>query len=330
MSNAYPYRAKAAQILIVCCLFWAFSFPVVKGLQLLAEREVPGGSTLFASASCVVYRFGISAVLVALFVGRGFRQLRREEVIQGVIVGVIGSIGLFFQVDGLAYTKASTSAFLTQGYCVLIPVWQALRHRRMPGQAVWVACVLAVAGAAILAGLQWGDLRLGRGELETLLASVFFAGQILWVEDPRFAGNDTLRWSAVMFAVMALVCAPVALLAAPRPMDAIRVYATWEGLGLTAVLVFCCTLVSYLLMNRWQRELPAAEAGLLYCTEPVFTSVIGLVMPAWISSVVGVAYANEQLTWRLLAGGVLILGANVWLQLRGGAAAPEKTVNDGC
>ena len=173
---------------------------------------------------------------------------------------------------------------------------------------------MAMAGAAILAGLRWDDLRLGRGELETLLASVFFAGQILWVEDPRFSGNDTLRWSTVMFAVMALACVPVALLAAPRPVDVFRVFASPAALGLVGILVACCTLVSYLLMNRWQRELPAAEAGLLYCTEPVFTSLLGLVLPAWISQFVGVNYPNEQLTWRLVAGGALILGANIWLQ----------------
>ena len=45
-------------------------------------------------------------------------------------------------------------------------------------KATNVLAILAVAGAAILAGLKWGDLRLGRGELETLLASLFFAGQI--------------------------------------------------------------------------------------------------------------------------------------------------------
>ena len=299
MPTAYPYRARAARILVVCCLFWAFSFPVIKALQLIAQQVVPGSSSLFSSATCVVMRFGISAILVAVFVGRGFRDLTRGEWVQGVIVGLIGAVGLVLQVDGLAYTEASTSAFLTQGYCVLSPIWQAVRHRHMPGSALWIACAMAVAGAAILVGLKWNDLRLGRGELETLLASVFFAGQILWVEDPRFAGNDTLRWSTVMFAVMAIACVPIALLSAPRPMDAFRVFASPVAIGLVGILVGCCTLVSYLLMNRWQRELPAAEAGLLYCTEPVFTSLLGLVMPAWISQVAGVTYSNEQLTWRL-------------------------------
>lgn len=316
-ATAYPYRALAARILVLCCLFWSFSFPVMKTLQLIAEQRVPDGGSVFASASVLFWRFGVSALLVGLFLGRQLRRITSLEWKQGVVVGVLGSFGLLLQVDGLAYTEASTSAFLTQGYCVLIPLYLAVRRRRSPPIAVWIACALAIAGAAILVGMRWDHLHLGRGEWETLVGSVFFSAQILWVDDRRFAGNDTLRWSFVMFATMAVCGLGIALGAGPRLGATLQVYASGAAWLLIGVLVLGCTLVSFLLMNRWQRELPATEAGLLYCTEPVFTSVVSLVLPAWISQLTGLPYANEQLTWRLLAGGALILGANVWLQIRG-------------
>ena len=87
--------------------------------------------------------------------------------------------------------------------------------------------------------------------------------------------------------------------------------------ALIALLVVVCTLISFLLANRWQPEVPATEAGLLYCTEPVFTSGVSLFLPGLISRWAGVPYPDEQLTWNLAAGGGLILAANVWLQLRG-------------
>ena len=55
--------------------------------------------------------------------------------------------------------------------------------------------------------------------------------------------------------------------------------------------------------------------GLLYCTEPVFTSVVTLFVPGIISRFAGIHYPDESLTWNLLAGGGLILVANAWLQL---------------
>ena len=88
-------------------------------------------------------------------------------------------------------------------------------------------------------------------------------------------------------------------------------------MALIALLVVVCTLISFLLANRWQPEVPATEAGLLYCTEPVFTSAVSLFLPGLISRWAGVPYPDEQLSWNLAAGGGLILAANVWLQLRG-------------
>mgnify|MGYP003383419300 CR=1 FL=1 len=84
---------------------------------------------------------------------------------------------------------------------------------------------------------------------------------------------------------------------------------------LLAVLVGPCPLFSFLLANRWQPEVPATEAGLLYSTEPVFTALLALVLPALISRISGIQYPNEQLSWNLLVGGGLVLAANLWLQL---------------
>lgn len=318
----YPHRSLAARILILCCLFWSFSFPVMKSLQLLASQSEPAGNSIFASAAVLMWRFGAASILVGLVLWHNLGRITRLEWLQGGAVGFFGSFGLLLQVDGLAYTDASTSAFLTQGYCVLIPLWLAVRRRRLPTSAVWIACTLAIFGAAILAGVRWDHLRLGRGEWETLLGSVFFAVQIFWVDDARFAGNHTLRWSFVMFATMAVLGFLISAVTAPSWGSIAHVYSSVSAWGLIAVLVLGCTLVSFLLMNRWQRELPATEAGLLYCTEPVFTSAVSLVLPGWISKLTQLPYENEQLSWRLLAGGACILGSNIWIQLKGSEAAP--------
>jgi drug/metabolite transporter (DMT)-like permease len=83
-----------------------------------------------------------------------------------------------------------------------------------------------------------------------------------------------------------------------------------------AVIVSFCTIAAFLLMNRWQRQVTATEAGLVYCAEPVFVSLLALFLPGWLSHWAGVNYPNEQLTVRLLLGGGLITAANVLLQSR--------------
>ncbi|MBL9176264.1 MAG: DMT family transporter [Verrucomicrobiales bacterium] len=315
MPPAYPQRRTAAQMLVLCCAFWAFSFPAMKSLELIGRQHAPGNSSVFFAAWCITLRFGLAAVLVGLVGVRQLRGMTRREWKQGIGLGALGGLGLLLQMDGMAYTQASTSAFLTQGYCVWLPLWFALSRRRKPPAAVMVACLLVLAGGAFLAGVDVGHPHLGRGEWETLAGSVVFTAQILWLERPEFRGNNVLRFSLVMFGILSLCLLPVSLATVRNPADLVAAYGSLPAAGLLAVLVGPCTLFSFMLANRWQPEVPATEAGLLYSTEPVFTAMVALFLPAMISEWSGIAYANERVTWNLIVGGGLVLAANLWLQL---------------
>ena len=91
------------------------------------------------------------------------------------------------------------------------------------------------------------------------------------------------------------------------------------------ILVGPCTLLSFIWMNRWQPHVSATTAGLIYCLEPVFTSLFALFLPGWFSAMARVAYANESITAPLIIGGGLILLANV-LVIRG--AKDATTLNE--
>jgi drug/metabolite transporter (DMT)-like permease len=244
------------------------------------------------------------------------RTLTRSEWRQGIGLGLFALAGMTFQNDGLQFTSASTSAFLTQFYAIMIPVYLALRARRLPPALVWVSCALVVGGVAVLARLDWHDLKLGRGELETLIASVFFMGQILWLARPEFAGNRALPVTVVMFGVEAVVAGAMAAGLAPPGANLLALGTNGPWLGFTLVLTVLCTLGSFTLMNVWQPRLTATEAGLLYCTEPVFTALLALFLPAWFSRWSGFDYPNEITSLSLLVGGGLITAANVLIQLQ--------------
>jgi drug/metabolite transporter (DMT)-like permease len=81
------------------------------------------------------------------------------------------------------------------------------------------------------------------------------------------------------------------------------------------ILVLLCTMIAYLMMNYWQRFLPAAEAGLIYCAEPLFASLFALFLPRWLSAWADLEYPNEVVTPHLLIGGGLITAANLLVQI---------------
>jgi hypothetical protein len=87
-------------------------------------------------------------------------------------------------------------------------------------------------------------------------------------------------------------------------------------LALTLTLTVFCTLGSFSIMNAWQPKITATEAGLIYCVEPIFGSVMALFLPALFSVWAGINYANEQATVHLLVGGGLITAANILLQVK--------------
>ena len=309
-------RLKAIQILTACTALWALSFPVMKSLALAQHSLLPEAGSLFFTSLGVMYRFGIAGLVMVVLFARRLKSITRLELEQGTVLAGFGMAGIWFQMDGLSYTAASTSAFLTQGYCVFIPVWMALTHRRLPSLKIFLSIALVVTGVAVLARIDYHSFKLGRGETETIIASLMFTGQIFGLEKPRYAANRPENFSTVMFLGMALLCLPLVLISMPRAAACWQAYASGPAAGFLALLVVFCTLLAYTFMNRWQRHVTATEAGLIYCLEPVITSVLALFLPALFSRWAGVDYANETMSVRLLIGGGLVTAANLLVQTR--------------
>jgi len=197
----------------------------------------------------------------------------------------------------------------------MIPVYVAARLRRWPTGVVLVSSALVLAGVAVLGRFDFRAMHLGRGEIETLVSSGFFMMQILLLERKEFAANRALPLTLVMFVTEALLFTGMMVGTAGRASDMLVPWTSGTWLACTALLTVFCTLGSFIIMNRWQPVITATEAGLIYCVEPVFASVMALFLPAMFSAWAAISYANERLTWHLLAGGGLVTLANVLIQL---------------
>jgi len=309
-------RRRAIRWLLLCTVFWALSFPTMKALALTQEAILPGTGSWFISSLSVMYRFLIAGVILICLSFKELKTITRREVEQGLWLALFTTVGMSLQMDGLAYTSASTSAFMTMLYCIWIPLWVAVSHRRFPSIKIMVCGVLVLGGMAVLMRLNLFAIRLGRGEIETLSASVVFAAQILTLAHRRYAGNRPQCFTAVLLLAAGIFTLPIVVATAPSLAACFQVYASVPACGLMVIIVLFCTLVSFMLMSRWQFRVTATEAGLIYCSEPLFVSAMALVLPGWFSQWTGLDYPNEHLTTRLLIGGALITGANMLLQSR--------------
>jgi drug/metabolite transporter (DMT)-like permease len=276
----------------------------------------PGASDSLMVAGTLFPRFLLALAAIVPLCLRHRPLATPKEISQGLWIGGFATVGMILQTDGLRYTAASTSAFLTQFYAISIPVYLALRQRRAPPWRVGVSAVLVLIGVAILGHFDWRELRLGHGEVETLAASLFFMWQILWLDHPAYRENRALPVTAVMMAIQTIVFLGLAVAAAPSWEVWGRLVSSPSWWGLILVLALPCTVLTYLIMNRWQPCVSATEAGLIYCFEPIFGSLQALCLPALFARWAGVAYVNETLTFSLLIGGGLVTVANILIQLK--------------
>lgn len=307
---------QAILMLLVANAFWGLSFPTVKAMTLLYEQLLPAAGSWYTINLTVAPRFLLAALVLLLWQARRVATITRGELVQGGVIGLFAAAGMWFQTDGLRFTQASTSAFLTQFYAILIPVYVALRSRRNPGARVWLASGLVLVGVAILGRLDLRTFGLGRGEWETLLSSLFFMGQILWLEKREYAANRAGMVTLVLCATLGLIFGVGTLVTAPDAAALVTPWTSGPWVGFTLILTVFCTLGAFSLMTAWQPKMTATEAGLIYCLEPIFGSAFALVLPALYSTWAVIAYANETATWNLLVGGGLITLANIYLQLR--------------
>ncbi|HEX9165319.1 MAG TPA: DMT family transporter [Gemmatimonadales bacterium] len=279
---------QALWALIAITVLWGISIPAVKALYLYA-------SPLMA----VAVRFGLAALILAPML----RRVTREELRAGALIGTIFALGVVTQNKGLEITHASRQAFLLSMSALLTPAVAALALKHRPEWSVVARLAVATAGVWLLTGgqadgLAGGLSALNLGDLLTLAAAVFYAGQIVAVG--HFAGRvNAGRLLAIQFgmtSVLALLLGPV--------VETPRVDFAWPLAGLVAFLIFS-SLTTFTLQIRAQRVVTSSEAALVYTFEPVVTAFV-----SWLT-------LGEVLTAGQWLGGLVILVA-VGFPRRGG------------
>lgn len=309
-------HSKGLFFLFLVTLAWGLSFCLVKSLNLTI------GEGWAAAAGLIGVRFLLAALpLMALQAFGGRWHITSREWEQAALIAFYCGVGMLLQAHALSFTLASTSAFLTQGCAVMVPLWFAITRRQLPHLKIVLPLILVVAGVAILSGIDFREFRMGRGEFETLLSCVFFTGMILTIEAPRYAQTDK-----VLVTILFLILGGLVALGLGFGMGGGATVARLFGSGSTtlvvSVLAFISTTLGFYWMVKWQPNVSATEAGIVYCLEPVWASIWSLFLPAILAGLVGVVYANERVTFAMLIGGGLILSASVLLAF---ASTPPKS-----
>ena len=294
---------RATIWLLSMCAIWGSSFVTMDYGTKGVGQEI--GETAAPSAFLFM-RFLVAALMFPLVFPRVLRQLTPRVAFHGFVLALPFYAGFLLQVTGLRSTTPTLSAFLTNLTVVLTPLLGRLFFREALTRANITGVLIALVGVYVLTNPGGG--RLGTGELVTLACSLAFAVHIQLTNvitrksDPE-AITFVMFLCAVLFSGATLLALGVFPDALVRSLSRPNVAWTVLHTGIA------CSIVAITIMNRFQRELPATRAAVLYTLEPVFAAVFAAFAPA-----------PDEFTWRVVLGGVIILGGNLACEVFGARA----------
>lgn len=275
-------RRLAKPMLFAAAFIWGSSFFIMKG----AVDVIP---TFYLLA----IRFTGGALLLSLVCWKKWRELTRDYLWRGAVIGGFLFLAYSIQTFGLMGTTPSKNAFLTAVYCVLVPfLYWAVMHRR-PDRYNILAAVLCVSGVGLVSltdalTVTWGDAL-------TLVCAFFYAAHIVAVAKVS-PGKDIylltvfqFAWAAVYAWICGLLFQQFPPLSVFRPDVIVQL----------AYLTVMATTVALLFQNVGQVWSDPASASVILSLESVFGVLCSVI------------FYGDPVTGRLLAGFALIFVAVV-------------------
>jgi drug/metabolite transporter (DMT)-like permease len=317
-------------ILVLVCLFWGYSFPVMQfGTQAFDRHVLPataGEMDKFASRALFNgVRYLLATLLYGVVTRRRQRGYSRHDVVGGIVVGVLFASGMFFQVVGLRWVLPSVSGFFTALPVVFAPLAQSAILKKPVGRKTWIAVALAVAGILLLSWPKPGAVGANTvtvvppirylGESLTIIGALIFTAEIISVH--HFGQNsDPVRLTLVMIATTALFSLALGVvLGGPwllRPAAMLGMVRDKEFIWTMSTLICISSLLALHLMNTFQPRVSPAIASVIYCTEPLFSTMFSLI------------FATEILTKLTVAGGLAVTASVLVIAARGKSHAAKE------
>lgn len=283
----------ATVLLVGLTVVWGSTFFLIKDLV----EHVP-------SLDFLGVRFLLAAAVMTAIAWKRIARLGRPLLLRSAALGLLYTAAQILQTVGLETTPASVSGFLTGVYVVLTPLIAALAFRQHIGRSTWLAVSVAAAGLVVL---TLTGISFGVGEALTLGGALAYALHII----------ATARWAqvehALGIAVVQLWVIGIICLAGGSP-DGITLPSTGEQWASMLYMVVFASIAAMWVQTWAQAQISATRAAVIMTAEPVWATAFA------------VAFGGEGLTWRLIIGGGMILGAMYAVEL---LAARRPSTRDG-
>jgi len=260
-------RTRAELVLFSTTFIWGSTFVVVKL-----------GSTEISPSLFVALRFGIGAVLFALFLFRQLTQISRETIRSGILLGAMLGIGIVIQNYGIYLTTASKSAFITGLMVIFTPIAQLIIERQAPKLGNIIGIIVVTFGLYLLTSPSGG---ISFGDILVLISAAIFGVYIVFL-DMHSKNKNPIHLSFIQVTVTALTAAMTI------PFEDIQF--TFSNHLLVSLLymgIFATVLTTYS-QTKYQKDTTPTRAAVIFTIEPVIAAVLAYFLLGEVLGVVGI------------------------------------------
>ncbi|HAY33148.1 MAG TPA: DMT family transporter [Ignavibacteria bacterium] len=247
---------KAELILLFVTFLWGLSFPLIK-LSLDTVSPV-----LFN-----FIRFLMTLLFFLILFKSKLRNVSFRELKPGLLLGLFMVLGFIFQTIGLQYTTATKSAFITAANLIFIPFIQYAVMRSKPKLNSLLGAIVVIIGLYILS--ESFEIIPNIGDLLTLFCAFFFAIHIVLLN--KFSGSSDLNILILgQFVTSAVLGLIFTFFYEHLVMNEIN-FTLKPVLIVTLIYTtIFSTLISIVLMTKFQHLTTPLRAGIIYNMEPLF------------------------------------------------------------
>ena len=273
-------------LLILGTAFWGISFSITK----LAIGQA-------SSSTFLCYRFLAATLILFVIFWKHVKAITWDALKTGMSLALPLTAGICLQTSGIKYSTASQCAFVAGMCVVIIPLLKIIFYRAVAPVKIWIAASIALMGLFVISIMK--DLSINIADIYTIAGAFAFAFYLIKVEKHSKSRN-IVSTIVPMFATCAAITGCLALSDSQ---------ANWipESNSFWTGIIFCAlfsTAYMYTISNIAQRYISAERVSIIYLFEPVFGAIAAFFI------------LGEELSWRLLLGGSLILAATLIAELK--------------
>ena len=260
-------------------ILWGSMYVVSK----IALRSMPPVTLL-----ALRYIVSIPALFVILKLRKKLRPLEKEDVLT---IGAIGLMGYFasfcLQMMGISRLTGSLSSLLGAMNPIIIPILAAIFLKERLTLAK-VACVaVSMAGVVLIVGVD--------GTADAAGAAMMLISVLLWSGASIIIRRTAGRYDPVQVVMMAMIAAlPFTGLLATTEWAAQPVVFSVESVLAVLYMGLIATALAHTLWNISLSLMDASFCSMFYPMQPL------------VSSILGVAILDEEITPSFVAGGLII------------------------